>query len=75
MKNLAIGLMLFLAFVAWTEWLRPYDDSDDAKAGTRSGFHVYKDNLTGCEYLSITFTGVTPRMDSKGRQVCRKEVQ
>lgn len=29
------------------------------------------DPLTGCEYITYREGGITPRMDSSGKQVCR----
>lgn len=29
------------------------------------------DPLTGCEYITYKEGGITPRMDSSGKQVCR----
>ncbi len=45
-------------------------DDSDPENGV-SGMNVYRDNLTGCEYLGITHGGLTPRMDRNGQQVCR----
>jgi hypothetical protein len=46
------------------------DDSDSPTA--RSGMTIYRDELTGCEYLGTLFHGMTPRMGADGKQVCRK---
>jgi hypothetical protein len=46
-------------------------DDTDPPSG-RSGMGLYTDSLTGCQYLSHAFSGLTPRMDSAGHQVCRK---
>jgi hypothetical protein len=52
------------------------DDSDPPNG--RSGLVIYKDHLTGCEYLArpaiapLMAQLITPRMDADGRQVCRK---
>lgn len=45
------------------------DDTDPP--GDRSGLRLYKDNLTGCEYVGAMFQGLSPRLDKDGRQVCR----
>lgn len=45
-------------------------DDSDPKEG-RSGLHIYKDALTGCEYLSPG-VGMVPRMGTDGKQICRK---
>lgn len=52
----------------------PRDDSDPP--GGRSGFSVYRDNLTGCEYIgwdTLWGKAITPRMGVDGRQVCRSQ--
>lgn len=35
---------------------------------------LYKDRETGCEYLARgnQYGGLTPRMDSEGKHICRK---
>lgn len=66
MKWLVFIAVFFIGLVTW----QPYDDSDPP--GGRSGLRIYRDALTGCEYLSGGITGaLTPRMDRSGRQVCR----
>lgn len=50
------------------------DDSDPE--GGRSGFHVFTDALTGCQYIgwpSMVWGGaaITPRMGADGKQVCK----
>lgn len=77
MKDIARGLLrglligaAVIALVKLLNWLIPYDDSDSPPR--RSGMVIYKDHLTGCEYLGKFFGGVTPRLDTNGRQVCRK---
>lgn len=49
----------------------PYDSTDNPPQ--RSGLTVYKDNLTGCEYIQArSDTSITPRMAAEGKQVgCR----
>ena len=49
----------------------PYDSTDNAKTSTRSGFTLYTDYGTGCEYLKIGFS-LTPRLDSNGKIICNK---
>lgn len=35
---------------------------------------VYRDRLTGCEYLARNYDGsLTPRMGADGKQVCTKD--
>lgn len=54
----------------WLGWFANYDDSDAPPQ--RSGLKVYRDALTGCEYLGRPFTALQPRMAADGKQVCRK---
>lgn len=66
----AILLVLLLAGCAQR------DDSDPPDG--HSGLVIFKDHLTGCEYLArpaiapLMAQVLTPRMDAQGRQVCRK---
>lgn len=46
----------------------PYDDTDPP--GARSGLIPYTDALTGCQYLAVPATGVTPRLDVSGKHIC-----
>lgn len=48
-----------------------FDDSDNADTGQRSGLRIYRDNLTGCEYVAPMFGGATPRLGYNGEQICR----
>lgn len=43
-------------------------DNTDGK--TRSNMHLHTDALTGCQYLSVFGGGITPRLDSSGKQIC-----
>lgn len=64
--------VVILAVMAVVSWFTPTDDSDPP--GGRSGMGVYRDALTGCEYLGrISFfsTAITPRMNREGKQICR----
>lgn len=50
----------------------PYgrDDSDVGKwFGKRSGLSVMTDNKTGLQYLVTSKGGITPRLDSSGKQL------
>lgn len=52
--------------------------SDSDPPGGFSGLSVFKDHLTGCEYLArpafvpLMSQVLTPRMGADGRQLCRK---
>lgn len=50
------------------------DDSDTSMT-ERSGMVPHKDALTGCEYLSTPFAGMTPRLGNDGKQICHKIAQ
>lgn len=52
----------------------PADDSD-ISAFDRSEIKVSIDAMTGCHYLSASFGGVTPRLDSDGKHICEKELK
>ncbi len=57
--------------------LRPYDDTDPVVrewwGRSRSGLALYTDSLTGCQYVKAgLFGGITPRIDERGRPICRK---
>jgi hypothetical protein len=42
---------------------------NDGDAGP--GLRVKTDALTGCQYLQVNSTGLTPRLDADGRHICR----
>jgi len=67
-----VGIVFFIAFVVLS-WLTPYDNTDNASAGKRSGLNLYTDHLTGCQYVKAGwFSNLVPRMDGSGKQVgCR----
>jgi hypothetical protein len=44
----------------------PYDSTDNAGQKERSGLSLYTDHLTGCQYLGVGFSGLTPRLNVKG---------
>lgn len=46
-------------------------DETDLDREHRSGVTPIIDYGTGCQYLKITFGGVTPRLDTSGKQICR----
>lgn len=63
----AVGFLALVSFAFdLTVWGR--DDTDPPGSYSRMGLRT--DNLTGCQYLT-TFFGITPRMDSTGKQVCK----
>ena len=51
--------------------LRDFDDTDDAVNRKRSGFILYTDYGTGCQYLGrVSDRGITPRLDKNGHIIC-----
>lgn len=46
----------------------PKDNTDPIDG--RSGMSLHTDNKTGCQYLSLYFGGLTPRLDKSGQHVC-----
>ncbi len=44
------------------------DDTDPS--GGRSGLKIYTDSGTGCQYLSVSGGGVTPRLSADGQPIC-----
>lgn len=44
--------------------------ADDTDGESRSGLVLYTDAATGCQYLSASGSGSTPRMDKDGYQIC-----
>lgn len=63
-----LGLALILSQTQEYFWPHAFDDSDAPPA--RSGLRIKTDNLTGCQYL-VTMTGITPRVNRDGKQVCK----
>jgi hypothetical protein len=48
-----------------------YPEKDDTDpAGGRSGLNIYTDSGTGCQYLSVSVGGVTPRLSADGFPMC-----
>jgi len=46
------------------------DDSDQPGwFGKRSGVTPVTDNLTGCQYLTLSSGAITPRLDASGHQI------
>ena len=44
------------------------DDTDPS--GGRSGLKIHTDSGTGCQYLSVSGGGVTPRLSADGHPIC-----
>jgi hypothetical protein len=68
-KAVAVALVAYFTIAALGR-CTPKDDTDPHDR--RSGMRLYRDAMTGCEYLSPgVFGGLTPRLDQHGRHVCR----
>ena len=50
-------------------------DSTDISRSQRSGLKLHTDAMTGCQYLSTSGGGITPRLDSQGRQICNEPAE
>lgn len=48
-------------------------DNSDKDFFTRSDMSIKTDYLTGCQYLTTSWGGITPRLDKNGKQVCIKK--
>ena len=46
-------------------------DMDSTDGSERSGLALHTDAKTGCQYLSTAQGGITPRLDSNGKHVCK----
>jgi len=57
--------------ITWAIGQTPYgrDDSDEGEWGNRSGMAPRTDSLTGCQYLTTSGGGLTPRVDGHGRHI------
>jgi hypothetical protein len=70
-KRSSITLILLAVLILTLSFFNPRDDSDSPTQ--RSGLRIHRDHLTGCEYFTTIFGGITPRLRADGTQVCRKE--
>lgn len=72
MKAALIVLLVLLAACGKKENVSTsyLKDNSDPPGGS-SGLVIYTDNLTGCQYLGIGISAVTPRLDAQGRPICR----
>lgn len=62
-------IAILIVSVLTNVWLQPYDSTDDKANKERSGLMLYRDNLTGCEYLQAGFGSITPRLDRDSNHV------
>lgn len=66
--GMALGICLMLIVPAF--FPRPWDETDDATNGVRSGLTLYIDHGTGCEYIG-GYASITPRLNAKGEHICK----
>lgn len=68
--------MAFYAVIAITvlsiafSFFSPTDSTDYSRTD-RSGLKLHTDAMTGCQYLSTSGGGITPRLDNRGHHVCQ----
>lgn len=68
--RLCVGLSIVLIALLAFEHFYPLEkDSTDPIDG-RSGLNIKVDALTGCQYLTTTDGGLTPRLDKSCAQLC-----
>ena len=66
------GAVVALAMAALIDsWVTTADDADPPNG--RARVRVYTDKGTGCQYLRVRSGGLTPRVDSQSRHICRME--
>ena len=70
--GLAGGLIALLISLSAPD--TPRRDDSDAIDGPRSNMQPLTDHLTGCQYLTTRWGGITPRMSDEGRQICREDL-
>ena len=70
--SLIVGLIILLVVSLVFDHPEPYDDTDDAANGERSGIILYTDHLTGCQYLRFgLFGGTRPRIKDNVHIGCK----
>ena len=68
--NATVTVIILVLLLVGLKKCTPYDSTDDAANGTRSGMRLYTDHATGLQYLSGPFgIGLTPRMGPDGKQL------
>jgi hypothetical protein len=50
---------------------RPLDDTDNKITGDRSNLRIYVDHGTGCQYLQALGGGLSVRLDSQAKPICK----
>jgi len=70
MKETIITIILMIVVLSIINSLHSYDDTDDELNGERSGFILYTDHKTGCQYLRAgLFGNLIKRVDGEGHHV------
>lgn len=70
-RDLFLAVIAFFAATAALNFFEIGWDSTDGKA--RSGLGLHTDNLTGCQYLSSPYGGLTPRVDKDSTHICNSQ--
>lgn len=71
--KIAIGFVISVVIAVCVLHFSPSEkDSTDPIDG-RSGLEIKVDAMTGCQYLTTTKSGLTPRLDANGKQICGGE--
>ena len=69
-----IALIIMIAMILMMiDIFMPYDSTDNISNRDRSGLVLYRDHMTGCEYIKGGLIGgITPRLDGNGNHIgCR----
>jgi len=68
----AMWLYFSIALIGQLARFIPKDGKDDTDPPhDRSGLLLRTDALTGCQYVAVPFSGMSPRLDKNGKQVCK----
>ncbi len=72
MSKLILFFVIFFAAFTMLQFFTPYDTTDNIAKKRHSGFILYTDHLTGCQYLQAGLLGggITPRLGRDGKQIC-----
>lgn len=69
--NIIIALLALILLIGTFSAWRPKDTTDPPDG--RSGMGLHTDHETGCQYLSHPRGGLTPRLDSTGKHICKAD--
>jgi hypothetical protein len=62
-----VGVLIVLVTLGMSSLTpRTYGSTDNVAEKEHSGFSVYTDHLTSCQYLGRGTSGLTPRLNVKG---------